>query len=101
MVRREDGGVSYLQVHFWPGGTEDQYRAMIDVIHPESGLPDGQRSRTSGPTQGGYLISVICDSKDRSEAFMRDTLLPALPVAGGFAGAPEERTADIAHHDAI
>jgi hypothetical protein len=83
MVRREDGAVSYLQVHFWPGGTEDQYRAMIDVIHPESGLPDGQRSRTSGPTQGGYLISVIWDSKDQSEAFMRDTLLPALPVEGG------------------
>ena len=40
-------------------------------------------------------------SSKQSEAFMRDTLLPALPVEGGFAGAPEERTADIAHHDAI
>jgi hypothetical protein len=39
--RGEDGSgnVSYLQVHFWPGGTEEQYRAMIKVVHPETGLP--------------------------------------------------------------
>jgi hypothetical protein len=30
---------------------------------------------------------------------MQNTLLPALPVEGGFAGVPEERTADVAHHD--
>jgi hypothetical protein len=28
---------------------------------------------------------------------MNDTLLPALPVEGGFAGAPEERVAEVAH----
>ena len=80
--------MSYLQVHFWPGGTEEQYRAMIKVLHPETGLPEGQRSHTSGPTEGGYLISVVWDSKEQSEAFMQNTLLPALPVDGGFAGAP-------------
>jgi hypothetical protein len=89
--------VSYLQVHFWPGGTEEQYLAMINVLHPETGLPEGQRSHTSGPTEGGYLISVVWDSKEQSEAFMKNTLLPALPVKDGFAGAPEERVAQVAH----
>jgi hypothetical protein len=93
--------VSYLQVHFWPRGTEEQYRAMIKVLHPETGLPEGQRSHTSGPTEGGYLISVVWDSKEQSEAFMQNTLLPALPVDGGFAGGPEARTAQVAHHDSI
>jgi hypothetical protein len=93
--------VSYLQVHFWPGGTEEQYLAMIRVLHPETGLPEGQRSHTSGPTDGGYLISVLWDSKEQSEAFMKNTLLPALPVDGGFAGPPEERVAQVAHHDAV
>jgi hypothetical protein len=82
--------MSYLQTHFWPGGTEEQYWAMIKVLHPETGLPEGQHSHTSGPTEGGYLISVVWDSKDQSDAFM-NTLLPALPVDGGFAGAPEAR----------
>ncbi len=51
----------------------------------------------AGPTDGGYLISVVWDSKEHSERFMNDTLLPALPVDGGFAGAPEERVAEVAH----
>jgi selenophosphate synthase len=92
--------MSYLQTHFWPGGTEEQYRAMIKVLHPSSGLPEGQLTHTSGPAEGGYLISVTWESKDQIEAFMQNTLLPALPVEGGFAGAPEERIAEIAHHDA-
>jgi hypothetical protein len=74
---------------------------MIKVLHPETGLPEGQRSHTSGTAEGGYLISVVWDSKEQSEAFMRDTLLPALPVSGGFAGAPEERVAQVAHEDSI
>ena len=93
--------MSYLQVHFWPGGTEEQYRAMIKVLHPKTGLPEGQSSHTSGPTEGGYLISVVWDSKKQSDAFMQNTLLPALPVEGGFAGAPEERVAEVAHDDSI
>ncbi len=93
--------MSYLQTHFWPAGTEEQYRVMIKVLHPATGLPEGQRSHTAGPTEGGYLISVVWDSKDQSDAFMQNTLMPALPVPGGLAGPPEERTADVAHHDTI
>ena len=51
----------------------------------------------AGPTDGGYLISVVWDSKEHSERFMNDTLLPALPIDAGFAGAPEERVAEVAH----
>ncbi len=91
--------MAYLQVHFWPGGTEEQYQAMIKVLHPEVGLPEGQRSHVSGPTEGGYLIVVVWESKEQSEAFMKNTLVPALPVDGGFVGVPDERTAQVAHDD--
>ena len=66
-----------------------------------TGLPEGQRSHTSGPTEGGYLISVVWDARGQSEAFMQNTLLAALPVDGGFAGGPEERAAEVAHHDPV
>jgi hypothetical protein len=55
--------MSYLQTHLWPSGSEEQYRTMIKVLRPETGLPEGQRSHTSGPTEGGYLISVVWDSR--------------------------------------
>ena len=86
--------MSYLQTHFWKGGTEEQYRSMLKAVHPAQGLPDGQTAHVAGPTDGGYLISVVWDSKEQSERFMNGTLLP---VDGGFAGAPEERVAEVAH----
>jgi len=39
----------------------------------------------------------VWDSKGQSEQFTHQTLMPALPVDGGFAGAPEERVAEVAH----
>ncbi len=89
--------MAYLQTHFWRGGTEEQYQAMITAVHPSEGLPKGQTSHVAGPTDGGYLISVVWDAKEDSERFMNGTLLPALPVDGGFAGEPEERVAEVAH----
>jgi hypothetical protein len=91
--------MAYLQTHFWRGGTEEQYQAMLTAVHPSKGLPEGQSSHVAGPTNGGYLISVVWDSREQSERFMNDTLLPALPVDRGFAGAPEERVAEVAHHE--
>ena len=93
--------MSYLHVHCWPGAAGEQYQAMIKVLHPETGLPEGQRSHTSSPPKGGYLISVVWDSKEHSEAFMQSTLLPALSVDGGFAAAPEEHAAQVGHRDSI
>ncbi|MGO9753347.1 MAG: hypothetical protein ACLP8S_11160 [Solirubrobacteraceae bacterium] len=89
--------MAYLQTHFWAGGTEEQYDAMLKAVHPADGLPEGQTSHVAGPTEGGYLIAVVWDSKEHSEQFMNGTLLPALPVDGGFVGAPQERAAAIAH----
>ena len=81
--------------HFWPGGTEAQYRAPTAVVHPPDGLPAGQLQHAAGPTDGGFLISVVWDSKDSADAFVSGTLMPAMPVAGGFAGRPEERAAEV------
>ena len=66
--------MAYLQTHFWPGGTEEQYQSMLRAVHPADGLPEGQTSHVAGPTDGGYLISVVWDSKEHSERFMNGTL---------------------------
>lgn len=87
--------MTYLMTHFWPGGTEEQYRSMVAAVHPDGGLPAGQMHHVAGPTEGGFLISVLWDSKASAERFTSGTLMPAMPVAGGFGGAPEERTADV------
>jgi hypothetical protein len=89
--------MAYLLTHFWPGGTEDQYRATLAAVHPTDGLPAGQMSHAAGPTEGGYLIAVLWDSKESSDRFLSETLMPAMPVEGGFAGQPEERLAEVSN----
>lgn len=87
--------MAYLMTHFWPGGTEEQYRATLAAVHSGEGLPAGQTHHVAGPTEGGFLIVAVWDSKDSADRFMSGTLMPAMPVAGGFTGAPEARTADV------
>ena len=89
--------MAYLLTHFWPGGTEDRYRATLAAVHPSDGLPDGQISHAAGPTEGGYLISVLWDSKESSDRFLSETLVPAMPIEGGFEGQPEERGAEVSN----
>jgi hypothetical protein len=89
--------MAFLLTHFWPGATEDQYRTMIAEVHPAGGLPDGQIYHAAGPTDGGYLIAAVWDSKASSDRFVSEVLLASMPVAGGFEGAPEERVAEISN----
>ncbi len=87
--------MAYLLSHFWPGATEDQYKATIAVVHPPEGLPDGQIYHAAGPTDGGILIAAVWESKEDADRFVQEKLLPSMPVDGGFAGQPEERAAEI------
>ena len=87
--------MSYLMNHFWPGGTKDEYRATVAAVHPDGGLPAGQTHHIAGPSDGGFLVTAVWDSKASADAFVSGTLIPAMPVQGGLAGPPEERTAEV------
>lgn len=90
--------MAYLITHFYEGGTEDQYNAVVDAVHPAGGLPKGQTHHLAGPTDGGWLVAAVWDSKESSDRFVNETLLPALPkVENGFQGQPQERAAEVAN----
>ena len=89
--------MAYLLTHFWPRGTEEQYRAMIAVVHPPGGLPAGQVYHAAGPTEGGILIAAVWDSKESADRFVSDVLMASMPVEGGFTGRPEERAAEVSN----
>jgi selenophosphate synthase len=90
--------VAYLMTHFWPGGTEEQYRAQVAAVHPPAGLPDGQLYHAAGPTDGGFLIAVVWDAKENADRFVSDTLMASMPVEGGFqARQPEAHTAEVSN----
>ena len=87
--------MAYLTTHFWPGATEEQYHATVAAVHPPTGLPDGQTYHAAGPTEGGILIAAVWDSKEHYDSFLHDKLMASMPIAGGFEGQPQERSAEI------
>ena len=86
--------MAYMITHFWPGGTEAQYRATIAAVHAAAG-PQPEQFHAAGPTDGGFLIVATYESKEISDAFIQGTLMPLMPIEGGLVGPPEERAAEI------
>jgi hypothetical protein len=89
---------AYGVVHFFAGGTQDQYDASIAAVHPGEGLlPDGQLFHAAGPSEGGWTIMAVHDSKESWEAFRDGILMPRMQagIEGGFAAPPEETTVDL------
>ena len=90
--------MAFLITHFYDGGTAEQYEAVVDAVHPPGGLPAGQVYHAAGPTDGGWLVVAVWDSKGAFDKFLSDTLMPALQkVKGGFAGPPQERNMEVAN----
>ncbi len=87
--------MAYLITHFWPGASEAQYRATVAVVHPPSGLPEGQLYHAAGPSDGGILIAAVWDSEESYERFLREKLMASMPIEGGVEGQPEQRAAQV------
>lgn len=87
--------MSYGIVHFFPGGTKEQYEAAIGATHPGIGkLPSGQVFHAAGPSEGGWTITAIHDTEESWNSFRDGTLMPRLQegIKGGFEMPPEERS---------
>jgi ketosteroid isomerase-like protein len=89
---------AYGVVHFFPGGTKEQYEASIAAVHPAGGgLPEGQIFHAAGPSTGGWTIVAIHDSKESWEQFRDGILMPRMKagIKGGFPTPPRETTFEV------
>ncbi|MEO8217871.1 MAG: hypothetical protein ABI718_12390 [Acidobacteriota bacterium] len=85
-------------IHFFPGGTQEQYEKSLAAVHPSrTSLPAGQTFHAAGPSDGGWTVVAIFDSRQSWETFRDGTLMPRMQqgVEGGMEGPPQERTFEI------
>ena len=90
--------MAYGIVHFFPGGTKEQYEASLAAVHPDrKTLPKGQIYHAAGPSSGGWTIVAIHDSKESWERFRDGVLMPRLKqgVQGGFPTPPQEQAFEV------
>lgn len=87
--------MSFLITHFFEGGTQKQYDAAIEKAHPADGsLPPGQTHHFAGPTEGGFLVAAVWETREQNDAFQKH-LMSVLGSVESFPGPPEERTAQV------
>jgi heme-degrading monooxygenase HmoA len=92
--------MAYGIVHRFAGGTEDQYRAVLAAVHPSDGsLPDGQVFHAAGPSDDGWVVVAVHESRESWEDFRDGTLMPRLQagVEGGFEGPPQETAFEVSN----
>jgi hypothetical protein len=85
--------MAYGVVHFFAGGTSDQYEASIAAVHPSDGsLPEGQTFHAAGPSEGGWSIVAVHESQENWEKFRDGVLVPRMQagIEGGFQAPPQE-----------
>ena len=90
--------MAYAIIHFFPGGTKEQYEASIAAVHPNSKtLPKGQIFHAAGPSPGGWTIVAVHDSKESWEHFRDSILMPQMKkgITGGFSGPPQETPIEV------
>ena len=90
--------MAYAIVHHFPGGTKEQYEASIAAVHPGEGrLPEGQTFHAAGPSDGGWTILAVHDSKESWERFRDGVLVPRMRqgITGGFPTPPQETAVDV------
>ena len=90
--------MAYGVVHFFPGGTKQQYEASIAAVHPgPDQLPDGQLFHAAGPSADGWTIMAVHESEESWVRFRDEILMPAMQkgIDGGFPTPPEETTMDL------
>ena len=87
--------MAYGIVHFYPGGTKEQYDTSMAAVHPGEGqLPDGQLFHAAGATPGGWTIIAIHDSQESWERFRDGIASPRVRqgIEGGLPTPPQETT---------
>ena len=90
--------MAYGLIHYFPGGTKEQYEASLAAVHPSKDrLPEGQIYHAAGPSKGGWTIVAIHDSKESWERFRDQTLMPKMQkgIKGGFTSPPQETTIEL------
>jgi hypothetical protein len=74
--------MSVLVIAEAPGVTAEQDKAMIEALNLEGDPPGGAQFRIAGPTETGWRIVSLWDSRESFDAFLHDRLTPALERAG-------------------
>lgn len=83
--------MAWARLVTYPGGTEAQYRAVLDEIGDGMGNAPGRLFQVAGPSARGWQIFMMWDSQEAFQAWARQHVGPAHERAGdrGWTSEPD------------
>lgn len=81
--------MAFLRLAFFPGGTSQHWAAVRQAVGAID-VPRARRAFAAGPTEGGWQVMQLWDTREDLERFNHDVYLPAIDGLGdiGFPQAP-------------
>lgn len=83
--------MAFIRLARFPGGTEEQYHAVVDELGTDHAQAQGRILVAAGPVEDSWQIVNVWETREDLDAFSRDALGPAFARAGvrGFTTPPE------------
>ena len=83
--------MAFARIAVFPGGTKEQYDHLAELMGPGVADQPERRLIAAGPSDEGWTIIQVWDSKEALERFIEDHLRPAMQQAGerGYPQPPE------------
>lgn len=79
----------------YPGGTESQYRAVVEALGDAHADPPGRLFLTAGPSARGWHIFMVWESQDVFQRWAREHIGPAHERTGDRGWNTEPETLDV------
>jgi len=81
--------MSVLVISEVSAGTAEQDRALVEALKLESDPPAGLLARLGGPTQTGWRIAGLWESREAFDSYFHSRVTPARQQAGLSIPEPE------------
>ena len=81
--------MAFVRVAYFPGATAEQYAALREAL-AAAPVPRARLLFVAGPTDGGWQVVQVWESRADLDAYNQEWFLPALRTVGdrGFPGPP-------------
>lgn len=91
--------MAFARIALFPGGTEEQHRAIVEALGDSHVDPPGRILFAAGPTPEGWQILQVWDAQGTLEAWVQANLGQAFARVGNRGYPAPPRITDFELHD--
>lgn len=93
--------MAFARIALFPGGTEEQHRAIVEALGDAHADAEGRILFAAGPAPEGWQILQVWESRDQLERWVQANLGQAFASVGDRGYPAPPRISDVELHDLL